>query len=439
MAERVARMDPRELNYLTMLMAREGVVPSYLVAGPGEANPRGWGSMLPVEQPIQKREPQMFRGEISNVRRPQDPLTPAYEGAAEAIPYVAPVPLGLLTRAPRVTGALVGGAAYFGSRGDAGSGESREQVKDLQQRLNAAGYYSGPIDGIMGRETREANERFQADEGRRRQMEIERAKAEAEAKEAEAALAESERKRKDAERRAKEREEGAARLKEIDKDKSGFWAAYGTPITYGVGAGLGILSRLGATYFPNRAARIAADKANRLVSGTGDLPARAHGVNRFWQEGGARQIPFPSAPKGRYGLKSNPRAEPSTSLYPADGKSKYIRGGDAAAMGAFGAEVGVSMWQETKAREELRLAREAVSADPSEANIRRMKAAEDELAFWEGLANAGRSAILGYGAAGKFATYRGKRPDVDAAGAERTRIDNLINQTARPIRKRRKP
>ncbi len=334
-----------------------------------------------------------------------------------------PAMLGL-TAAPTAAGAKERKA----KAADGGS----EEVKKLQLKMRDAGLYSGPIDGRLDPDgpTMKAKEKFDKLEADRERRETERKKIEAGEKETQRLATESARK-------TKEREEGAKRLRELDKDKSGFWDSYGTPLGYAAGALVGGLSRGGAAYFTNRAARKSANELSALVSGGGDLPSRVGGVNTFWQRGGAPDLPFNPAPKGRYGFTSNKQAPSAPTLYNEKPGNKYARAGDYGAMGIFGAEMGVSEWQKIGARDELRQAREAVSADPSEPNIRRMKAAEDEYSFWEGMANAGRGAMGGYGGVGKFATYKNPRPNAAAADAERIRIDNIIHQ-ARPIRAKRK-
>lgn len=56
-----------------------------------------------------------------------------------------------------------GYSGYYGSNYDYSN--SRSQVAALQQRLRAAGYYRGSIDGIMGPRTRSALRAYQRDRG----------------------------------------------------------------------------------------------------------------------------------------------------------------------------------------------------------------------------------------------------------------------------------
>mgnify|MGYP003375351633 FL=1 len=44
-------------------------------------------------------------------------------------------------------------------------GSRGEEVRELQQRLNASGYSCGKVDGIFGQKTLEAVTAFQADRG----------------------------------------------------------------------------------------------------------------------------------------------------------------------------------------------------------------------------------------------------------------------------------
>lgn len=100
MAERVARMDPRELNYLTMLMAREGVVPSYLVAGPGD-----------VEGEPYSRRKRARRAPPPGMMRVGGPGSAAEDSAT------GPLPDYFRSRANReaIKAVLSGGASLFGA------------------------------------------------------------------------------------------------------------------------------------------------------------------------------------------------------------------------------------------------------------------------------------------------------------------------------------
>jgi peptidoglycan hydrolase-like protein with peptidoglycan-binding domain len=47
----------------------------------------------------------------------------------------------------------------------ANASPDKEQIRLLQERLKASGFYSGPIDGIFGAKTRSALQRYQASQG----------------------------------------------------------------------------------------------------------------------------------------------------------------------------------------------------------------------------------------------------------------------------------
>src|SRR5690606_12309674 len=121
-----------------------------------------------------------------------------------------------------------------------------------------------------------------------------------------------------AEREAAQRAAGEKRMREMEENVSPVSRAirdYGPAVGFGLGVLTGGLTRgkMARTY--SRASEEAAQRSNRLISGEGDLPSRIGGVNQFWQEGGARAIPFSPAPTARHGIRSNPQAPSATKLY----------------------------------------------------------------------------------------------------------------------------
>src|SRR6266513_687859 len=72
-----------------------------------------------------------------------------------------------ITGTERVTTATGTTERYYGSSYYRGYGYNsrRSSVGRLQQQLARAGYYRGPIDGIMGRRTRYALRAYQHDHG----------------------------------------------------------------------------------------------------------------------------------------------------------------------------------------------------------------------------------------------------------------------------------
>lgn len=372
----------------------------------------------------------MFQGEISAPpERPRDAMAPVAETIAPFVPVPGLGPAARLMTDPRVLGPAIGLGSYFGLPEAAGAGEDLARIKDLQQTLKNAGYYKGPIDGVMGNGTQEANERYQRDQ-------LERQKIEAERGAAEAARAESERKRLELEQSAKQRQAGEDRLKKLADDTptwEKFGKDYGPYLGYVPGLWLGHRFRGSMTGAFNRQSAAAAEKANQLVAGgRRNFESRVGGVNTFWQEGGAATVPFPPAPRARAGVRSDPQAPSATTLYPSPPRiSEYARARDVAVGAGAGAEVAFSAAMANHARTELEDARKAVAADPSEANIQRMQAAETQAAAWEGMANVGRGIGLGYLTSMPFARYQPTRPNVSAAEAERLRLDAVVNPRRR--------
>lgn len=334
---------------------------------------------------------------------------------------------------PKTTGAAAGLLSYFGLTGEAGS--SDEGVKETQRRLKELGYYTGPIDGKMGPQTQAAMQRYEQDRVQREQAEAERLKAQAEAERIQF-------EREQAQRQAEQRAAGEQRMREIEESVSPFQRIlrdYGPLVGYIPGIIGGFMTRRGMVGSANRASQAAAERANKLVSGEGDLQARMGGVNQFWQEGGARAIPFAPSPRARFGMRSNPDAPSATTLYPQPpARAQWGGARDVGVLAGAGAEAWVGHKMAEDAQEEVRAAYEAVQQDPSEANIQRLHAALDRAAMWETVGNLGRGMMLGYvGAAPKF-RYQTTRPDVAAAEAERTRLDLAINPKPKSSAARRK-
>jgi len=348
-------------------------------------------------------------------------------GAAASLP----------ARYPTATGAAVGAGAYL-APGQAGAGEDTDRIKDLQTTLKNAGYYRGPIDGNMGSGTQEANQRYQADQLQRQKLEAARGATEA-------ARAESDRKRQEAEQRAKERQEGADRLREMEENVPAYrraWQEYG-PLAAGVAgfvAGGKVRGSLGKK-MGERATQRATRADATLAGRKGDVPSRVGKVNQFWEEGGAgKRVPFTAAPGTKQGYTPNPQAAPAAGLYQPGAVESWGPGATVAGAGALEWQAGEHFAVEP-AREELEAAQAALSADPSEANIRRFMAARDVLAGAQGLANFGRGAMLGVVPAEAKArlTRAPARPNVSAAEAERLRLERLLTKNQRERVPARKP
>lgn len=401
-----------------------------------QENPKGWGNAPPVERSVTEKEPWNYLGEISNIERPQDYMTPVAETiGVPVIPGEGAV-MGALARAGRVVRAAPRAAAAAGglalsalpSAAGEGSGDAAA-VKKLQIQMRDEGYYSGKIDGVMGENTKAAKKAYEAAQAEKMKAENERLKIEAGQKETQRLATE-------AARKSQEREAGAKRLREMEDSETWYGKAareYGPWAALAAGVLGGYKLRAGAAGKFAAESEAAATKANSYLVGRGQVPPRTGGVNRFWQEGGATEIPFPAAPRGKYAVKSNKQAPSATTLYPPlSTRGKYLQLGDVTKMAGIGAEAGVGQMAASSAHQELIAAQEAVSADPSEANIQRLEAAKNFYAIAEGAAWLGRGAMVGYGAVGvPSKTYRATRPDVNRADAERARLDAIINQTSK--------
>lgn len=386
------------------------------------------------------------------------------EFGAEAAPQVA---LGLAPVAGRAASAALRvapktaatGLAAIGlgaSNTSTGETQSRaapsEATRQLQQKLKDAGYYKGPIDGVTGDVTMAAQERFEADQERKNQQEIERARAaadaakgEAERRRAEAELAETQRKAEDDRRKAEQRVAGEERLRQVEQNVPWYSQAirdYGPAIGYGVGAAMGIVSRAGIVRGYNAIARRTAERADALMAnaGSGDWPSRAARVNQFWGEGQSstlrsrRQVPFTAEPTRQPPFRSNADAPAAADLYQPN-RAKNL-GTDAGALLAFGGEAVITdKVLGERARADLIAARQAMQDDPSEANIARFQGARDLVAYTNLISNLGRGGALAYlGTSAKVRRDSQIRPNVSAAEAERSRIDAYLGRSEGPTR-----
>jgi hypothetical protein len=461
---------------------RASVVPQYRPEATGnplvdvgfrgmvERNPRGWMSVPPVHPASVDGELQSYtpsledraRTSLVDLGMPQEqagraasvvPFTPqgiAYEGGQRlgegdvlggatrigmAVSPTAPARiLSAASRAPRFTGGVVGGATMFATPSEAGEKPS-PQVQRLQEQMRDAGYYSGPIDGLMGGQTQAARQAFERDQAERMRIEAERESAAA-------AKAETERQRTEAEGIATARKHGDERLRQIESEVPWYSQAlrdYGPLVGYVGGAGLGAATRYGVKKAADAASRKVAERADQLFSQPArDLPARVARVNQFWTEGrrpvlGAAEAPFVSSPGTRRGFAPNENADPASVLYQPQRTKNALT--DLGITAMFGGESALTQATlEPEARSELQAAQEAVSRDPSEANIQRLQAAKDRFAGTEFVRNIGRGAAFSYPGSGLKFSRSPSRPNVSAAEAERIRIDQMFGPSPRAPR-----
>jgi hypothetical protein len=399
------------------------------------ANPRGWGmtgAASPeegVNVPQDPMTPGMAAMKLVQRRVPQE-ATLDNAGQVVASSLMGPV-LGLAGRAPGIATALLGLTHPMPAGGESGDSQG---VMNLQRQLKEAGYYQGPIDGVMGGGTADAKKRFETDMAQKQQLEIERAKAEAAAKGAEAANAETARKAAEAEAATQRRLQGEERLRNVESEVSPVRQVlreYGPIAGYAAGILGGSATRKGVTKLTDAATSKAASVADALMAAPAkDLPGRVSRVNQFWAQGqkplmGAPEAPFIAAPGAKAGFRPNPEAPQAAELY----QPSRLRnvGTDLGIAGTFGAEsmVGQELL-EPEARAELEKAQNAVNSDPSEVNIERLQSAKDRVAMAEFVKNMGRAGAASYLGSGLKYQRSATRPNVSAAEAERLRIGQEV-------------
>lgn len=312
-----------------------------------------------------------------------------------------------------------------------------DETRTLQRKLKDLGYYQGPIDGLAEGLTVKAREKFDADERAKRQQDIELGKSQAEIEASRARQKEADQRRLAEEEANKRREEGSARLREVDESIP-LWRRIlrdNAPMAgYVTGGVAGHLMRGAVTRYGNRVAADEAARADALISGSkgADWPSRAGAVNQFWSEGqgspilgGAPEVPFSPKPGAQPPFRSNANAPSGAGLYQTPRLSNALQdmGVTAAGLGESGA---AHVLLSGPAKDELIKARDAVDRDPSEANINRLQSALDAAAFAHGMENAGRGAAMGYVASMPVSKRDQSRPNVSAAEAERMRIDQYL-------------
>lgn len=369
-------------------------------------------------------------GSISTQQRPQEYTQPIAEMVAPFTPIPGAGALAKAAMNPRVIGPAAGLGAFFGLGGNPGTAEAEndlggtDRLKQLeQQKADFAKQYQ---DAITRREA--ARPKGRAPSAKQDPIFTQ---ADNDVQSLLGQLNTLDDKIVEA-RKAGERQAGEERLRELQQETPAWQRLahdYGPYAGYIPGLLMGHRMRGSMARGYREASAEAANAANRMVSGRGDIPSRVGGVNRFWQEGKASEVPFGVSPRARNGVRANANAPAATTLYPSPlGMSEYGRVRDLGVLGGVGAEVGVTSTMASQARDELAEARKAVAADPSEGNIQRMQAAETQAALWELGANVGRGVGLGYVGAAPFARYQTARPDVQRAEAERLRLNALMQQ-----------
>jgi hypothetical protein len=95
-------------------------------------------------KPIVEAKPQ-----LTQTATPSEPPPPARPEVTEATPMPMPAPAAATPVAPPVTVAAAPSRSL-----------SREEIKELQGKLGAAGFTAGPVDGVVGPQTQAALRRY---------------------------------------------------------------------------------------------------------------------------------------------------------------------------------------------------------------------------------------------------------------------------------------
>lgn len=189
-------------------------------------NARGWGPVGPASPEEGVPDPnELERGQNAlrmfgpvaeaavpamapNLLRPMETVKGEVRDYAESLPYQAAGPIlgtgGRMVAAYPKVAAAVAGAGLFARPSQAGEALSPAVVK-LQEQLRDAGFYKGPIDGLMKGQTQKAKEDFDKAEEKHLRLETERLGKEA-------AIKETTRLGKEAETKKTQREAGGQRL-----------------------------------------------------------------------------------------------------------------------------------------------------------------------------------------------------------------------------------
>jgi peptidoglycan hydrolase-like protein with peptidoglycan-binding domain len=389
-----------------------------------------------VMDPYERAAYTLRRKYGTQVPGPSELATPEEQRqAAFSLVSANPVMRGI-AMAPRVATGLGALGAYLYGTDQAGANEP-DMVKQLQTELKAKGYYSGPIDGVMGKGTQAAKDKFDAAEALRAQREL----VEAQKTAAQAAIGETERLKEEARIKAEQRAQGGERLKQIEGEVPTWRKAlrdYATPVGYGLGAAAGVGARALVTKVANKISANTANKAEALFEGgTNTIPSRVGRTNEFWRKGGG-EVPFISAPNSPKGFAVNPGATAMDKLYPAPTKWNALT--DLGTVGVFGGESAAGQFLVApEAHEELKAARAAVENDPSEGNINRLQAAIDKSSMADFMTSFGRGGVGGYATAATKMQRSPTTPAMDKAEAEKLKLEAYLRTKPRGSRTKSVP
>lgn len=335
--------------------------------------------------------------------------------------------------APRLA-ATVGGAG--GLAGLSGlPAVADETIKKLQTQLRDAGFYSGPIDGVMGRGTQRAKEAFDKAEAERVARDAQAVRDRTASMEAEARAAEIRERRESREALQKQQSAGQKRFAEMESDVPWYRRAvrdYGSAAGYLVGGILGAGVRHGVVKASDILSGRRIGRAESMMAqDMTDVPGRVARVNEFWRQGGANAaVPFISRPKSETGFAINPEASPIDRLYRPNWKARAAVDAGVPAVGV-GETLAAEHFLAGPAREELRAANEAAAKDPSEINLRRLQTAKDNVAIGEASVAMGRGTAIGYPAMAMHSRRASALPNMQPAEAERLRLEQFLREGRR--------
>jgi hypothetical protein len=364
--------------------------------------------------------------------------------------------LDLARRFPEVfagAGAMGGAATIMDQLEPTSAGAQRapqptDAVRALQRRLQEEGLYSGPIDGLMGQQTKDAAAKLEEIDARRSKqrerdqaLELERARNETERARIQQQQQETERLRLEGQQADELVRQGSERLKAMKPGPlESWWAPW---LARGLGLAEGYLGRGVTGHFISRERREISRRAGELAKGMGqgDVPERVGRLNEFWTMGNQRSAPpfsFQSA-RQPFPWATNANAVPPNQLFGRpSGLSGAIQNYGPAAVGGImpSAELAVSWPWMNSAHAEQEAAQAAVNAPrgATPANVDRLGNAREDLAQSEFM---NRMGLMGLGgvALGELedrVKQSRLRPPIMAADAERGRLDAILNPTNPP-------
>ena len=318
-----------------------------------------------------------------------------------------------------------------------------DQIRALQEKLKALGYYKGKIDGAMGDGTARAAEAYRMDQEKAAAAKAEESRhaaqieaSQSESKKADAALAETQRIKEADTLKDTRRKEGEEKLRGIEANVPWYRQMlrdYGPAAGYGAGMVLGGASAHKVGKLFDKTAASKTTRADDLIGdGFASLQPseKAARLNQFWVEGqrrpswGARETPYSSNEAGV--LSANAKAPSAGELYLTP-KISELRAHTTPMLG-YGAEAVYGNHLKSTSAEERKAAEKALAEDPSDVNIAAYQRAKDREAMGDFIGNMGRfGAFTHAGVALGQSRFR-ERPDIAKAEAAKFDLDSALAQ-----------